>query len=493
MPEPHYTSSWNRVARVAKNSLVLLIAGLLNKGLGVVLVIYSARSLGVAGFGSFSYILSLYAVFYILADFGLGTILTRDLASGEQERHRALPAALTLRGFLALVSSLGMLASLAWMKADFSLLQLGWVAALGFIFNAAAETLAAAFNAEEQMEIPAFFSLAANFFRVVGSLLALAWGAGVAGLLWFFMLSWALQATLMALAARRYFARPWRLHSEVLLRLLREAWPVALASGASTLYFRLDTLMLGAWLGPNQVGIYSAAYRLLEFGLILPAYFNGAIFPVIAASHQEHSARFFFIYQRSLKYLALAIMPLAACGFALAPHWMRLIYGESYLAGAPILRLLMCSLFLTTINSLNAPYLIAMRKQRTVTLLALLLAAVNLGLNCWLIPSQQALGAAWANLLAELLNTSLYMIILWRSLAMDRRAIWQALVPFMAGMVMLATLHWGAAWGLGYQLLAAGAVYTAAIWALRGFDAWDRDLLRRAFNPQAASRSQGHA
>ena len=60
----------NPTARIAKNSLVQILAGVVNKILGVVLIIVAARQLGLDGFGCFSFVLSMYAMFFIVTDFG---------------------------------------------------------------------------------------------------------------------------------------------------------------------------------------------------------------------------------------------------------------------------------------------------------------------------------------------------------------------------------------------------------------------------------------
>jgi len=486
------TPQMNPTARIAKNSLVQLAAGVLNKFLGVILVIYAARQLGTGGFGEYTFVLSMYSIFYIVADFGLGTLTTRDLAKDPERLTAYLGNVLVLRTLLSLFAAGSMVAAVAILGHPPALVGLAAIAALSLFFNSNVDTCAAVFYANQRMEIPSFLSVVAATFRVTASLGALAFGGGVlilmaihtvAAFFNFALLLWVLVADFRP--AVHVNAGFWR-------QLLQQAFPLALANFFSIMYFRADTVMLASISGQDAVGLYNAAYRLLEFTLIVPAYYNGAIFPVISASHNTNPQRFMLIYRRSVKYMWVASLPLAIGTAALAPRLVEVLYGQAYAACVPALRVLMWTLLLIAVNSINAPYLIAMHRQKSVTTLTLAAVLLNVGLNFWAIPRFGILGAAWTTLVSEAVMVTLFMAVLSKPLALSLRMFRHLFPPVIAAAGMYGVLSMIKGWDLGFQVMLGAAVYGALLWVVRAFDEVDLELFGRVIRPmERTEKAQG--
>ncbi len=473
----------NPTARVAKNSLVQLVGGVLNKIMAVLLVIYAARQLGTHGFGVYSLVLAMLGIFYILTDFGLGTLATRDLARNPESEQRYLSNIFIMRLFLSLLAGLGLVGAAAALGHPPAVIGLTAIAALSLFFTSNVDTCTAVFNAHQRMEIPAVVSVIATMLRVGVSLGALAAGAGLVTLLVIYTSAAAVQfGLLLAIVGSRVRLRPaldwafWR-------RLLGEAYPLALANLFSIIYFRIDTVMLASLSGEEAVGLYNAAYRLLEFTLMLPAYYTGAIFPVISASQTANPQRFLLIYRRSLKYMLVASLPLALGTAALAPELIEVLYGPAYAASISVLPVLMWSFVLIAANSINAPYLISMGRQRTVTGITLFSMLLNIALNAYAIPRHGILGAAWVTLLSEVVTLGLCVGVLSRPLTLKVRMLRHLLRPALAGIFMYGCVRLVPRWDLGYQILLGGLVYVGLLFLFRAFDEVDMEIFRRVLRP----------
>lgn len=483
MENPSAAPQLNPTAIIAKNSLVQLVAGVLNKVLGVALVIYAARQLGTDGFGQYAFVLSLLAVFYILTDFGLGTLTTRDLARDPDQDAMYFGNVLAMRVLLSLLAGAGMVAAAWALGHPPVLIWLSAVAALSLVFNSNVDTAAAVFYAHQRMEITSTASVVVTTLRVTASLGALAAGAGVLALIWINTLATAAHlAVLMAILF--YFIRPaFRLDWGFCRRLLAQAVPLALANLFSVIYFRVDTIMLASMQGESAVGLYNAAYRLLEFTLILPAYYGGAVFPVISASFGANPQRFMLIYRRSMKYMFVLSLPLALGTVALADRFIDVLYGAQYQASVPVLKVLMWTLVLIAVNSINAPYLITMGRQRTITMLVLAGMLFNLAANLWAIPRFGMTGAAWTTLVSEVLTLGMFMAALWKPLSLAPSLLRHLLRPALAGAAMYGLLQLIHPWQLGFQILLAGAAYFFLLWVFRAFDEVDQELFNRVLRP----------
>ncbi len=476
-------AEFNPTAKIAKNSLVQLVAGVINKLLGVLLVIYAARQLGTSGFGTYAYVLSLYAIFYIVTDFGLGTITTRDVAQDSSRESVYLGQVLLVRVGLALIAALGLIGTVWMLGQPVLMVRLSAIVALSLFFNSAVDSCSALFYAHQRMEIPAAIAVVATTLRITTSLGALAGGAGVEVLLWIHSMVSILQFLIIFIMLRHFVRPAFRLDWAFTKNLLKKAYPLALANLFSVIYFRVDTVMLGAMKNQTEVGLYNAAYRLLEFTLIFPAYYGGAIFPVIASSFQGNRQRFLLIYRRSLKYMWIMALPMALGVTMVGPKLTYVLYGAAYMPSVQLLLVLVWSLLIIAINAVSVPYLIVMERQRLVTVFTLVMMVFNIVLNAVFIPRYGALGAAWVTLVSEIINIVLYVMVLAKPLALNFNLIRYFLKPALAGLLMVGGLYFINPWDLGFQIILGALIYGSALWLLGGFDEIDRELFGRIVKP----------
>ncbi|MCD4812899.1 flippase [bacterium] len=473
----------NSTARVAKNSLVQMAAGVINKILGVALIIYAARQLGTEGFGQYTFVLSLHAIFYIFTDFGLGTLTTRDLAKHPEKESTYFTNIAALRLFLSLFAGIAMIGSVAILGHPPEIIKLTVVLALSLFFNSNIDTASSIFYAHQRMEITSSVSVVANTFRIGVSLGALAVGEGVLALIWIHFFYSVLHMTVLV-GILFYFIRPeFKLDTGFWKQMLKQAYPLALANFFSIIYFRVDTVMLASMKGQEAVGLYNAAFRLLELTLLLPAYYGGAIFPVISQSYSNHQQRFLLIYRRSMKYMFLLSLPLAAGAALLAPQFIDILYKQDYAASVPVLTVLMWCLVLIAVNSINAPYLIVMGRQKIVTRLVMIGMLLNIGLNAYAIPRYGMLGAAWVTLISEGVTIAMFMLALRRSLEMRFRMLRHFLKPVLAMAVMAGLLIVFQSWDMGYKIVIGGMVYLSLLWGLKVFDEVDIEIFTRIIRP----------
>jgi O-antigen/teichoic acid export membrane protein len=64
-------------------------------------------------------------------------------------------------------------------------------------------------------------------------------------------------------------------------RLLKDSWPLVLSSIAIAVYMRIDQVMIKNMLGDREVGLYSAAMRLVEVWYFIPMIITQSVFPAI--------------------------------------------------------------------------------------------------------------------------------------------------------------------------------------------------------------------
>jgi polysaccharide transporter, PST family len=185
--------------------------------------------------------------------------------------------------------------------------------------------------------------------------------------------------------------------------------PIGVGLVLSALYFRIDVILLEQWSGLHAVALYSAVFRLVDALRLVPAAVLTVLLPHLFGARDARFARQLAL---GLTGLALAI---AAVAYPLAPWIVQLIYGPAYTDATPLLRVLLLSFPLLTLNYSLTHQLIGWDQQRPYAVCCAVALGVNVGLNAWLIPAWSGLGAAWSTLGTEVALTGLCLIALHRA------------------------------------------------------------------------------
>lgn len=183
-------------------------------------------------------------------------------------------------------------------------------------------------------------------------------------------------------------------------RVMGLAWLCNLA------FNNIDVLMLGLMSNPQQVGLYGAAYRILNQVLATYYLLTQVLFPHFARHDREHRIR--MLRPRILLTLLSVGLVIASC-ISLSRHWLLdVMFGSPFLAAAPLLVLLAWSIPLDFLTSYLSNALIAWGLERKTLLCTGIAAGSNIALNLAFIPHYGARGAA----LNTLLSYAIFLVAL---------------------------------------------------------------------------------
>ena len=182
--------------------------------------------------------------------------------------------------------------------------------------------------------------------------------------------------------------------------LLRSGLPLAMAGAVSTLYARVD-LLLVAWLGGvAAAGVYAVAYRFLDILLVVPGLVGAAALPVLVARAGDRAGLASLL--RALVQSLLTIMiPAAVVVTLLAPWLVRWAAGPTFLAAATPLRWLAVSSVVSSATIVLGLTLIAVGRYSVFLGVSVVGLAVNVGGNLVAIPRWGPAGAAGMTMLGE--------------------------------------------------------------------------------------------
>ena len=377
----------------------LAVGEAFNRGGRFLLLLLLAREVGAETYGAWVIAIATATILAAAGDAGLGTIVTRDIASDKALTRKYLANVWALVPILAVVG-FGLLLAAVLVAPGGTPRLLLLVVGVSGVLESGAYLLLSPLRAHGRF-------LPEGLVRAFqGTALLLAGGAvvlvsqGQAEALAPVFPAVATVAVLIgAIAVWRSFGavRP-QIDVNLLRQLAGSALPVFASTVVFFVYFRIDVYLLGFLKGEEAIGLYGAAYNLAFGAAFLPLMLGRTALPRFAASESVAALR--STYFRNVAITALLAAGLSALLVAAAPFIVNL-YGSDF-AGArvPFLILIVAQalFFFTHLN-----YMIIIARHRAGTALALtgFALCVNLAANFLLIPMFAASGAAFAMIISE--------------------------------------------------------------------------------------------
>jgi len=199
-------------------------------------------------------------------------------------------------------------------------------------------------------------------------------------------------------------------------RVLSYTVPVMGADWFRTLMKTPAPLLLGYFSDMSAVALYQVVIPLVGLNTQAAQSFVMLFEPsasrVLARNDHEGLEQ---LYWRSAVWVALLSFPGFAVSFLMAEPVTSLLYGERYVAAAPILSLLAVGTFIDSAVGFNDATLRVAGKVRWLMGVNAVGATLNVVLNLLLIPRMGALGAGIATGTSMLIYALLKQICLWRA------------------------------------------------------------------------------
>ena len=466
------------VRRVARNTGVIIAGQIINRLLGLVMVIFLARYLGASNFGIYSFVFAYLGFFGIIMDLGIGSILVREISRDRAKADRLIGNAIIMRIILSLFA-LGLACLIiSFLKYPFDTKLLVYVASLSFLLSFGG-LYGLMFQVNLRMEYPTSVNIFSGLLKLALFLYLIFLKAP---LLWFIIagIIISLPGFFIILRLSRRFVRPrFEIDFGIWKNLLKESWPIALTATFIMIYTRIDQLMLFQMKGAQAVGHYSAAVRLPESLAILPAAFMTSVFPLMSRYFKTSKGALIRVYTLSFKYMLMLIIPIAVGTTLLSKPIIFLIYGERFLPSVSALSVLIWSEIFVFFGIVHNQTLISTNKQRLDFIFTSTAAVINVVLNLILIPRYGIVGAAiataisyaWGLVLSLFLSaTRPYSVAGWG--AMPK--------PIIASLIMGIYVYY---MRLHLTLAITGGIiiFTLVMFLIRGISRQDMQLIKAIF------------
>ena len=471
--------------RVARNSVAPIVLQLFNKAIDMAFAMLALRILAPARHGQYYFVINIVMYTDVFINFGLNIWLQREIAKARDEGNRYLSNAVLLRMGLCLIAGpLLVLFVVLWPLFARLFVVLGWTSgvqtlgtnevwalalfAVGLVPTNIAAALTALFYANERMEVPAAITVVSTIVKAGLGTAALLVGWGIVGLGGVSIVTNLVTVTILLVLTARLFMVPKLVFDRALQReMLRESWPLMVNNLLSMAFVKADVILLRAIQGDTVLGLYSSvAYKLIDAINIIPSSFTVALFPLMSRYADASREAMLRAYKLAVRLLVIVALPLAMGLTTLAYPLANLIGGSGYMPDSAVaLQLMIWSIPLGFINSVTHYVLIALGRQRALTVAFIIGLVINVIANALFIPIWSYRASAVIHILSELVLLTAFTLLMRRDLPP---------VPWISMLWRpgVAALAMGLVGGMLYDtntLLATGAAlgtYVAALWVL---------------------------
>ena len=470
---------------IAKNSILPMATSLLMKLIDLAFALLSLRVLGPTGTGRYGWAITVWLLANTIADFGLGILVTREVSRDRAQANRYLTNTAILRVLLWAVSLLPVAALTAIYLAFFDLTPdtVGALALLmiGMLPSSLAASLAFLFNAYEKFEYRIAVDFTTRLLAVALGVVVLVAGYGYVGLATVSIVTNIFTfATFYYLVRTTLFAPRWEPDRALVRWMFFESFPLMLNNLLSSLFFRIDILILKPFKGDAVVGYYQTAYKFIDALNFIPSNFTLAIFPVLSRMAANAKDAMLRAYVLSLKMLLWIAMPITVGTIFIARELIMIFGGDAYLPDSAIaLQALIWFLPFSFINSVTHYVLIALGQQRFLTKAFVVGVTFNVIANLIAIPPLSYVGASLVTVFSEMVLLIPFYYSVRKNLASVPFAsiAWR---PVIASGIMGVGLWWLIERaGLLLAIPLAGVLYLIVLVALGALGEDERALVKK--------------
>ncbi len=451
--------------QIAHNTGVQLIGKIASTALGLVAIGMMTRYLGQEQFGWYVTTIAFLQFIAILVDFGLIPVTAQMMGEKKIEEKKLLQNLLGYR-FTTAVFFLG----LAPFIALFFPYPLEVKIAIAFttvnmLSVAMNQIFMGYYQAKLKMHIQAIGEVVGRIVLVGGLALMMWMEKGFIPVMIVLSVASVAYTAVMWWSAMKE-SRPTFAFDMAIWKIITvKMWPIAISIIFNVMYLKGDTIILSLYHDQVTVGMYGAAYRVIDILAQMAMMIMGIMLPLLAFEWTRNKEKFHHFYQQSFDIMMLIALPLVVGGVILATPLMTLVAGPDFASAGPILAVLLIGILGLYVGAIFGHLAVAIGKQKQTMWIYMTNAVITVIGYFYFIPKYDMWGAAGMTLFSEFYAGILLFFVIRHYIKLHLDLTTFAKIAFSA-MVMGAVVFIFAHLHVLFLLPLGAAVYVAFLFGL---------------------------
>ncbi len=457
--------------QLAQNTIAQLGGKLVSTFLGLIAIGMLTRYLGTEQFGWYVTTLAFLQVIATMIDFGL-TPVTSQMMS-EVPPHLQNSDETKLQSYRT-----HLMKNLLGFRFTTAVIGLGIAPLIALFFPYPHEVkIAIAFTTismlavnMNQIFIGFYQSKLITYFQAIGEVLgrvALIIGlflciylkADFLTVMWAIILSNVVYTLALSLFTKKHTSVAFAFDTEIWKKIAIKMWPIALSIIFNVIYLRGDIIILSLFRDQIEVGLYGAAYRVIDIIAQTAMMIMGLMLPLLAyAWSKGEDKKFKEHFQLSFNVMMMFAIPMSVALIVLSERIMVIVAGPEFRSAALPLTLLSLAVFGVYFGAVFGHVAVAVNRQKETLPVYISSAIITLILYVTLIPRYGMIGAAGASVFSELfVGILLYIVV--KKYAHFSLSFGVSGKALLGGAVMALTLWFMNSVPLLLSLFIGGSVY----------------------------------
>ena len=398
--------------KVAKNSLIQMFGKIFSMFFGIIGIGIMTRYLGQEGFGKYTTIITFTQIFTVFLDLGLSNVTLKMIShENDENTEKIISKIFTLRFFLNFLIFLApAIAQLFPYSNDIK--QGILICSFAFFFTNLIQILVVLLQKKLNTTAYAIGEIFSKLIFLLSIIYIVTNSLELKYILIFSILSNFVYFINVFIGARKYSKIKFKIDLKFWKEVLIMCWPFAVSIILNLIYFRGDTFILSLLKPQADVGIYGAAYKVLEIYDMFPILFVNLILPILDRSYkQKDFERFKRIVQKIFDFFLMIAIPLVFGGILLSKDVIILVAGKDFIKAGGVLQILILAMSIITFGALFCSLIIAVNKQKKMTIGYITAAVISIIGYLVLIPKYSYYGAAITTVVVELIVTIFAIVI----------------------------------------------------------------------------------
>ncbi len=390
--------------KIARNMLLQIGGKIISVMLAIFAIALLTRSFLPEQFGWYVTAMTFLQFFAIVADGGLVLITSQMLAQHKHDQTNILNNLFSFRFVTALfMMSLAPLLVLAFPYGA-PIKQAVFLCSFMFFFIALQQIFTGLFQKHLAMQWSVIAEIIGRITLLFGIGITTYFHLGFLPTMFAITIANIIQFVMLYCAGLRYTRVTFAYNPSIWKEIVNKSYPLTFSIFFNMIYLRADILILSLIRSQHEVGLYGAAYKILDVLTQIPIMFMGLMIPLITSAFINNNiAKLTTLIQKSAYCFLIVGMPLIAGGIILATPLMKLVAGDAFASSGIFAQILFLALIGAFIGALYGHIIVALNEQKKTIRIYMYVAIFGLLLYIIVIPYFGALGAAWITVVCELL------------------------------------------------------------------------------------------
>jgi len=469
----------SKIQTIFKNMSWLLISQIIASVCGFLWTILMARYLGVSNYGILGFAVSVTGILGIIDDLGISTHIVRQVATDNDSAPKYLGNIIPFKVILGVINLIVTPIILILLNLDEYTIFITLLFTIEIIFKSYTNSLFGVFQAFEKGKYQGIGNILMNLSTFLFILIAIYTDLGLMGISISYILANLLSFIYAYYVLNKHLVKPkFELDWEFCKKITLLSLPFAITGILYTIYYSIDLVMLTKLVGNYANGIYNATYKLIAVLNLFYSVYTAVIFPVMSKFFKNDKKLLIISYEKSIKYLMLAIIPIATGTVFYSLDIIQLIYGHEYDAAASVLSILIWTVCLLFISGASNTLLNASHKETTVTKIYAIAAVFNIVLNFIMIPYFSYNGAAITTVLSDILIVALQTYVIRKLGHKANKKLYYDLGKIIIGSAVLGIALYFLNLNMWVAIPVGIIIYLAVVYLLRLFDNDDKYVIK---------------